>query len=171
VAGLAEVHRLLAVYGLADAILLDLGEVRGFDYYSGVNFEAYVEGYGTEVCGGGRYDHMVARFGDPCPATGFAFDVNRLLLALEAQGVPLPVAGPEFFIIDFTDDKATALALSRQLRERGLAVARDIMSRPLEASLGYAREIRAARAIVIDPTGLARGEVRVLAGVPGGARA
>jgi len=162
VLGLAEVHRLLTAYGLADAIMLDLGEVRGFDYYSGVNFEGYVEGFGAELCGGGRYDHLLARFGEPCPATGFAFDVNRLLLALEVHGIELPVRGPEVFIIDFTEDKATALALSRLLRDLGVAVARDIMSRPLAESLAYAREVRAARALVIDAAGLARGEVRVV---------
>ncbi|HEV8673200.1 MAG TPA: ATP phosphoribosyltransferase regulatory subunit [Methylomirabilota bacterium] len=162
VQSLSEVHRLLTAYGLAEAIMLDLGEVRGFDYYSGVNFEGYAEGYGAELCGGGRYDHMLARFGESCPATGFAFDVNRLILALEAQGFELPVRGPEVFIIDFTDDKTTALALSRRLRDRGLAVCRDIMSRPLSESLAYAREIRAARALVIDAAGLARGEVRLL---------
>ena len=162
VASLTEVHRLLTAYGLADAIMLDLGEVRGFDYYSGVNFEGYAEGFGAELCGGGRYDHLLERFGAPCPATGFAFDVNRLLLAMEAQAVEMPVRGPEVFIIDFTDDKTTALALSRRFRDLGLAVCRDIMSRPLSESLAYAREIRATRALVIDPAGLARGEVRIL---------
>jgi histidyl-tRNA synthetase len=94
--------------------------------------------------------------------------VNRVLLALEAQGVELPVRGPEVFVIDFTPDKATALALSRRLRDLGFAVARDIMSRPLAESLAYAREIRAQRAVVIDPDGLARGEARVLDPVSGG---
>jgi ATP phosphoribosyltransferase regulatory subunit len=162
VAGLAEVHRLLTAYGVGGAILLDLGEVRGFDYYSGVNFEGYVDGFGAELVGGGRYDQMLGRFGTPCPATGFAFDVNRLLLALAAQGLEPRVTGPEFFVIDFTEDKGTALALCRRLRELGLAVARDIMSRPLTESLGYARDIRAARAVVIDAAGLGRGEVRVI---------
>ena len=162
VAGLAEVHRLLTAYGLGDAILLDLAELRGFDYYSGVNFEGYVEGFGAELVGGGRYDQMLARFGTPCPATGFAFDVNRLLLALAAQGLEHAATGPEFFVIDFTEDKETALALCRRLRELGLAAARDIMSRPLAESLAYARDIRAARAVVIDPAGVARAEVRVV---------
>jgi ATP phosphoribosyltransferase regulatory subunit len=162
VASLSEVHRLLAAYGLADAIILDLGELRGFDYYSGVTFEGYAEGYGTEVCGGGRYDQLLARFGAASPATGFAFDVNRLLLALEAQGVELPVRGPEVFLIDFTEDKTTALALSRRLRDLGIAVCRDIMTRPLAESLAYAREIRATRALVIDHAGLARREVRLV---------
>ena len=69
-ANLAEVYRLLRAYGLADSVLLDLGEVRGFDYYSGVHFEAYVTGWGPPLVGGGRYDQMLARFGYDCPATG-----------------------------------------------------------------------------------------------------
>lgn len=159
---LVEIHRLLTAYGLAEHIILDLGEVRGFDYYSGIAFEGYVAGLGAELCGGGRYDHLLGRFGPPCPATGFAFDVDRLLLALEAQGVEVPVRGPEVFIIDFTEDKTAALALSRRLRGLGLAVARDIISRGLEESIAYAREIRAGRVLVIGAPGAAAGTARVL---------
>ncbi len=166
-ASLAEVHRLLAAYGLADWIMLDLGEVRGFDYYSGIHLEGYAEGFGAEVCSGGRYDHLLERFGAPEPATGFAFDTNRVLLALAAQGVDEVAAGPELFVIDFTDDKTVALGLSRRFRDAGYAVCRDIMTRPLAESLAYAREIRAARALVIDAAGLARGEVRLLDPVTG----
>src|SRR6266545_2090577 len=83
---LSEVYRLLTLYGLADSVLLDLGEVSGFDYYSGVHFEAYVSGLGAPLAGGGRYDHMLARFGYDCPATGFAFEVGRVLLAMEGRG-------------------------------------------------------------------------------------
>ena len=108
VANLAEVYRLLTIYGLADAVLLDLGEVRGFDYYSGTYFEAYVAGFGASVAGGGRYDHMLGRFGYECPAVGFAFDVARMLAVMEAQAVAVPLAGPDFFIIDFTPEKTVA---------------------------------------------------------------
>lgn len=148
-ANLAEVHRLLRAYGLADAVILDLGEVRGFDYYSGVHFEGYVSGLGAPLCGGGRYDHMLARFGYDCPATGFAFEVGRALLAMEAQGVTVPLIGPDFFVIDFTPEKTVALSLSRRLRDEGAAVARDIITRGLPESLAYARGQRARWALVI----------------------
>ncbi|MBI2554609.1 MAG: ATP phosphoribosyltransferase regulatory subunit [Candidatus Rokubacteria bacterium] len=148
-ANLAEVHRLLRAYGLAEAVILDLGEVRGFDYYSGVHFEGYVSGLGAPLCGGGRYDHMLGRFGYDCPATGFAFEVGRALLAMEAQGVAVPLTGPDFFIIDFTPEKTMALALSRRLRDLGAAVARDIITRGLPESLDYARGQRARWALVI----------------------
>jgi ATP phosphoribosyltransferase regulatory subunit len=170
-ANLAEVHRLLRVYGLAEAVILDLGDVRGFDYYSGVHFEGYVSGLGAPLCGGGRYDHMLARFGYDCPATGFAFEVGRALLAMEAQGVAVPLPGPDFFIIDFTPEKTTALALSRRLRDLGATVARDIVSRPLEASLAYARGQRARWALVIGGGGARAGEVLAIEVQTGAERA
>ncbi len=161
-ANLAEVHRLLTVYGLANSVIVDLGEVRGFDYYSGVNFEGYVAGLGAEVCGGGRYDQLLGRFGAPLPATGFAFDVGRLLLAMEAQHVEFPMAGPDFYIIDFTPDKIVALSLSRRLRALGFAVARDIITRDLEGSIEYARGLRARTVLVVGAPERQREEVLAL---------
>ena len=159
---LAEVYRLLRAYGLADSVLLDLGEVRGFDYYSGVHFEAYVTGLGAPLVGGGRYDQMLAHFGYDCPATGFAFDIGRALLALASQGAEPALSGPDFFVIDFTADKTRALAISRRLRDAGAAVARDIISRPLAESLGYARGQRAVCALVIGEDGADPDRIRVI---------
>ncbi len=161
-ANLSEVYRLLSVYGLADSVILDLGEVRGFDYYSGVDFEGYLAGLGAPICGGGRYDQMLGRFGYPCPATGFAFDVGRALLAMEAQGVAVPIPGPDFFIIDFTAEKTAALSLSRRLRDLGASVARDIITRGLEDSIQYAREQRARCVLVLGSQRTKAGEVLVL---------
>src|SRR5206468_8622036 len=170
---LVEVYRLLRAYGLADAVLLDLGEVRGFDYYSGVHFEAYVSGLGASLVGGGRYDQMLGRFGYDCPATGFAFEVGRALLAMESQNKAVALPGPDFFIIDFTLEKTRALALSRRLRDGGWAVARDIISRPLAESVAYARQQRARWTLVVGGPGTADGEadrVRVLDLGTGGER-
>jgi ATP phosphoribosyltransferase regulatory subunit len=169
-ANLAEVYRLLRVYGLADSVLLDLGEVRGFDYYSGVHFEAYVSGLGAPLVGGGRYDQMLAHFGYDCPATGFAFEVGRALLALESQGAGPALAGPDFFIIDFTPDKTRALALARRYRDLGAAVARDIIIRGLEESLAYARQQRARWVLAIGGPERQPDEVRVLDLQGGGER-
>src|SRR6266568_2338759 len=172
-ANLAEVYRLLTIYGLADAILLDLGEVRGFDYYSGTYFEAYVSGFGASVAAGGRYDHMLARFGYDCAAVGFAFDVARVLSVMETQGVAVELPGPDFFIIDFTRDKTAALSLARRLRDLGASVARDIISRALEESVAYARARHVRHVLIVGSplTGshqllamdLADGSERVLA--------
>ena len=165
-ANLAEVYRLLRLYGLADSVLLDLGEVRGFDYYSGVHFEAYVSGLGAPLVGGGQETAvevvLLAHFGYDCPATGFAFEVGRALLALESQGAAPALAGPDFFIIDFTPDKTRALALARRYRDLGAAVARDIIIRGLEDSVAYARQQRARWVLAIGGPDRQPDEVRVL---------
>jgi ATP phosphoribosyltransferase regulatory subunit len=156
---LAEVYRLLKIYGLGPSVLLDLGEVRGFDYYSGLYFETYVPGYGASIARGGRYDHMLARFGYDCPAVGFAFDIGRALGVMSAQGVAVELAGPDFFIIDFTREKTAALSLARRLRDRGTSVARDIVSRGLAESLAYARAHRVGMALVVGGERTGAGEV------------
>jgi ATP phosphoribosyltransferase regulatory subunit len=170
VANLAEVHRLLGIYGLADAVLLDLGEVRGFDYYSGMYFEAYVADFGASVAAGGRYDHLLARFGYECPAVGFAFDVARALSVMEAQGVTVERPGPDFFIIDSTREKTAALSLARRLRDLGASVARDIVSRGLEESLAYARAQRVRRVLVVGSPRTRAGEMLVMDLAGGGER-
>lgn len=161
-ANLAEVYRLLTIYGLADAVLLDLGGVRGFDYYSGMYFEAYVSDFGAPVAAGGRYDHMLARFGYDCPAVGFAFDVGSVLSVMEAQRVEVPVAGPDYFIVDSTPEKVAALSLARRLRDGGRSVARDIVTRGLDESLAYARRQRARRVLVVGSPRTAPGQMLVL---------
>jgi ATP phosphoribosyltransferase regulatory subunit len=161
-ANLGEVHRLLTIYGLADAVLLDLGEVRGFDYYSGTYFEAYVADFGAAVAAGGRYDQMLERFGYACPAVGFAFDVARVLSVMEAQGVTVELTGPDFFIVDSTREKTAALSLARRLRDCGASVARDIVTRGLEDSLAYARSQRVARVLIVGSPDTETGEMLVL---------
>jgi ATP phosphoribosyltransferase regulatory subunit len=169
-ANLTEVYRLLTIYGLADDVLLDLGEVRGFDYYSGTYFEAYVSGFGASVAGGGRYDHMLGRFGYECAAVGFAFDVARVLAVMEAQGVAVALPGPDFFIIDFTREKTAALSLARRLRDAGASVARDIISRGLEDSLAYARAQRVRHVLVVGSPRTADGQLLALDLMGGGER-
>src|SRR5262249_11549925 len=107
-----------------------------------------------------------------CPATGFAFEVGRALLAMESQGVAVALPGPDFFIIDFTPDKTRALALSRRLRDLGGAVARDIINRPLPESMAHARQQRARWALVIGgPDEVDADRVHVVHVADGGARA
>jgi ATP phosphoribosyltransferase regulatory subunit len=170
-ANLAELHRLLRIYGLAETVMLDLGEVRGFDYYSGMHFEAYVADFGASIAGGGRYDGMIGRFGYDCPAVGFAFDIGRSLSVMETQSVAVDLPGPAFFIIDFTTDKTGALSLARRLRDLGASVARDIISRGLDESVAYARAHRVRRVLVVGSPRTPAGQLLELDLATGGERA
>ena len=98
---LTHLYQLLCAAGHRDSLLLDLGEFRGFEYYDGVVFDVFASGVGVELGGGGRYDHLIGRFGRDLPSTGFALDVDHLFEALEfpqaaAEGprVDYVVAGP-----------------------------------------------------------------------------
>ena len=82
----------LRAAGLADRLAVDLGEVRGLDYYTGLVFRVFAPGLGFEVGGGGRYDTLLARFGRPLPAVGFMLGLDRVALLLERQGVRRAVA-------------------------------------------------------------------------------
>ncbi|RMF93070.1 MAG: ATP phosphoribosyltransferase regulatory subunit [Nitrospinota bacterium] len=156
---LVRVYEMLQVYGLEEYILLDLSEIRGFDYYTGVVFEGFTSHLGYGICSGGRYDHLIGKFAEECPSTGFAIDIERLILALEKQGTFRPGKAVDFLIIDFSPDKRNALRIAKELRARGFRVARDIIRRELAGSLAYARQMRIAQGIILGTPGLAADEV------------
>jgi ATP phosphoribosyltransferase regulatory subunit len=137
---LVRVYDILKTYGLEDRVLVDLSDIRGFDYYTGITFEGFTPNLGYRVCSGGRYDHLLGRYGQHDAATGFAIDLDALLEALEKAN-PLPVrSSADCLLMDFRKDKREALRISRELRRRGHRVARDIITRDLEGSLAYARQ-------------------------------
>ncbi len=71
---------------------VDLGEVRGFDYYTGVRLQGFVDGAPEPLLQGGRYDTLLSRYGRQWPAVGFAIDVEATAAALELGGSA--AAGP-----------------------------------------------------------------------------
>jgi len=83
---LRTVAHALESAGLGRHLAVDLGEVRGLDYYTGLVFRVFARDLGFEVGGGGRYDTLVARYGRPLPAVGFMLGLDRVALLLERQG-------------------------------------------------------------------------------------
>jgi ATP phosphoribosyltransferase regulatory subunit len=155
---LRTVYDMLKVYGLESFVLLDLSEIRGFDYYTGIVFEGFTSNLGYEICGGGRYDHLIGRFGEECPSTGFAIDIEKLQMALERQGALRSAMHVDFLIMDFKPDKRDALRIAKELRQRGYRVARDIIRRDLAGSLAYAQRMGIARGIILGTNGLGHNE-------------
>ncbi len=87
-AALAELARVVEALdraGLDAELAFDLGEVRGWDYYTGVRFAVLAEGPGAPIASGGRYDGLHRRFGRDLCATGFAVDLDALELAVAAR--------------------------------------------------------------------------------------
>ncbi len=84
---LARLYEAALARGLPGDISVDLAEVRGFAYYTGMIFHLFAPGPGEAIGAGGRYDELLARFGAPMPAVGFALDLDNLAWALRAAGV------------------------------------------------------------------------------------
>lgn len=85
---LRQVYGELSAAGYQEYLRFDLGLVHQIDYYTGLVFRGYAEGYGAEVLSGGRYDHLVEAFGRPAQATGFAVDVDGVAACLPAAQLP-----------------------------------------------------------------------------------
>ncbi len=89
-ANLLSLFDAAASSGLGGHLTADLGEVRGFAYYTGTIFNLYAAGTGDAVGSGGRYDELLGRFGWALPAAGFGLDLDRLAEALESIGTEEP---------------------------------------------------------------------------------
>jgi ATP phosphoribosyltransferase regulatory subunit len=83
-APLREVHALLPA-AVAERVIFDLGLVRSLGYYTGAVFQVYDPAFGMPIGRGGRYDDLLATFGRPLPAVGFALNVERLHIALTSE--------------------------------------------------------------------------------------
>ncbi|MEN8729348.1 MAG: ATP phosphoribosyltransferase regulatory subunit [Desulfuromonadales bacterium] len=146
---LEKILEVLMVYGIDEHITLDLGEMRGFDYHSGLIFQGFLSGFGRAVCAGGRYDGLTERYGFAAPATGFAFNLYNLLFALDGILDGLAEEGTDILLFSSGQDKAPAQRLAAVLREQGYSVARDIIGRDQAASLDYARRTHYRYLLVI----------------------
>ena len=138
---LAQVLEILDIYGVSEHLTVDLGEIRGLDYHTGITFEGFVPGVGEAVCSGGRYDDLTAKYGFPAPATGFAFNIMALLSSLSKRPDVEASRSRDFLIFNQKDERREALEMAQKLRALGYSCARDIIKRDLESSLGYARKM------------------------------
>ena len=143
---LSRVYDLLSAQGLAGHLVIDLGEARGMDYYTGVTIEGFSPGLGFSICNGGRYDELIGLYGRPLPAVGFALGVERVLLALEEQGQQKVDLVPHLLVA--AKVATMGRATLQYLRRKGLKVEVDVMGRDEAGLLEYAQERGIPRVIV-----------------------
>ncbi|MGD9559776.1 MAG: histidine--tRNA ligase [Oscillospiraceae bacterium] len=137
--------------------------VRGLDYYTNTVFEFIAQGVGTQgtVCGGGRYDGLIAQLGgQPTPAVGFALGIERLLMLLEENGkLPQPPAGPDVYLVAMGDEpRAFARKLATRLRGEGHAIEVDIAARSIKAQMKAAGRLNATYTMVLGDEELSNGQ-------------
>jgi histidyl-tRNA synthetase len=139
--------------------------VRGLDYYTRTAFEwvsgSLSAGQAT-VNAGGRYDGLAQELGGPAtPGVGFAMGLDRVLLAMQAEGVPLsPPRTPRCFVVAIGAAEA-GTALVRELRASGIPAEGALEERPLGAQLRMADRAGAVYAAIVGERELESGTVTV----------
>jgi len=160
---LLGIFRVLQAYGL-DNVEVDLGVVRGLDYYTGMVFEmdAPVLGAEKQICGGGSYSLTELFGGEKTFSTGFGIGFDRTLLALEKEGYAGPERCVDVYVIPVGDStRQEAHRLAARLRQAGVVTEIDLMGRSMSKSFKHADAINARRAIIVGEKELAQGAVTV----------
>ncbi len=134
---LGEIIEILARRGVDRHIIIDLGEVRGVEYYSGMIFEVFVPALGSPLGSGGRYDNLLAEFGFPSPAVGFALELGRLLIVLDKVG-SLPDSPTFDYLVVDSADSELGTKVTGLLRSKGYTVIQEVLERAEKASKRYA---------------------------------
>jgi ATP phosphoribosyltransferase regulatory subunit len=120
---LDKIYSTLDSLGLGENFDVDLGDTGGLEYYTGLTFKVYAPGCGAEIGGGGRYDNLIANFGEPEPAVGFSIALDGLVGAISMNDGKLPWRGEgEVQTISFDGDAARAFEEARRMREQGRRV-------------------------------------------------
>jgi histidyl-tRNA synthetase len=145
-------------------IEIDLGVVRGLDYYTGMVFEAEAPSLGAEkqICGGGSYSLSELFGGEKVFSTGFAIGFDRILLAIEKEGQTFTNKGIDVYVVPVSDDvRIDAAGIVSKLRADGISADIDIMRRKMAKALKQASSAGARYAVIVGRNELNENSVTV----------
>lgn len=138
--------------------------VRGLDYYTQTAFEIMIEGFGAigTVCGGGRYNGLVEQIGgQDMPGIGFALSIERLILALQTQGVELPIKRHiDCYLITLGEAaKQKSVSLAQEWRSAGLRIDKDYLDRNMKPQMKSADRLAASYVVILGENELEKNAV------------
>ena len=115
---LEKIYAILSVYKMEQYITFDLSMSGSYGYYTGIIFRAYTYGTGDAVVRGGRYDHLLEKFGKKTPSIGFAIILDELMSALDRQKIKVETGHRNLLV--YTDaTEQWAISLARSFRAKG----------------------------------------------------
>jgi histidyl-tRNA synthetase len=138
--------------------------VRGLDYYTRTVFEVIPpeEGAQSTIGGGGRYDGLIELLGGrPTPGVGFATGIERIILNLKRQGMPVPgQRTPHVYVaVQSPTARVPALRLASDLRRAGIAALVGAGERSLKAQMRQADALGARYVAILGEREVADGAV------------
>ena len=160
---LRKVVDILSAMGVDD-VLIDLGVVRGLDYYTGMVFEAEAPSLGAEkqICGGGSYTLSELFGGEKVFSTGFGVGFDRILLAIEKEGQTYKNEGITAYVLPVSEEvKIDACRIAAKLRSAGIPTDIEIMGRKMGKAMKYASGLDVKYAVIIGAQELEQDSVTV----------
>jgi histidyl-tRNA synthetase len=152
----AQVRAYLDGYGVQYTVVPTL--VRGLDYYSRTTWEFVgpdESTQGSTISAGGRYDYLIEEIGGPAtPGVGFGAGLERLVLALELEGVTAEPPALDVFLAVDGGSRADALSLLAELRARGIAADTDYAARSLKGQLTQSQRSGARTTVIFGADGI-----------------
>ena len=150
---LRQIVEILNAMGIKD-LEIDLGVVRGLDYYTGMVFEAEAPSLGAEkqICGGGSYTLSELFGGEKVFSTGFAIGFDRILLAMEKEGQTYQPEGIAAYVVPVTDDvRVKSSEIVASLRRAGISADIDLMGRKMQKAMKYASSAGVKYTVIVGP--------------------
>ena len=126
-------YQTLCSYGVEQYITFDLSMSSAYDYYTGIIFRGYTYGTGDAIVKGGRYDHLMEKFGKQAPSIGFVIVVDELLAAFARQKIEIPCAEKNTLVLYDEERAKEAILLAKDFRKNGKIT--EIIKRKNEISL------------------------------------
>ncbi len=149
---LERIYDILKVYGMEEHVSFDFSMSGLYGYYTGIIFRGYTHGTGDAIVKGGRYDHLLEKFGRKSPSIGFALVIDQLMNALTRQHIRISYARKNTLILYDEGKQKNAIKLARDFREKckNTELVRRLPSKSLEDYMEYGKGNYAGNLIYIQ---------------------
>ena len=148
---LERIYHILMMYGVEKYVTFDLSMTGTYGYYTGIIFRGYTYGSGDAIVKGGRYDHLLEKFGKASPSIGFAIVVDELMNAMIRQKLRIVYTRKNTMILYDEEKTADAVKLARDLRKKAknVELLKKSGDRLLEEYIEYGKEYYAGNLIYV----------------------
>ena len=169
---LEKIYDLLKLYGVEKFVTFDLSMMGTYGYYTGIIFRGYTYGTGDAIVKGGRYDHLIEKFGKQSASIGVGIVIDELMNALTRQKIRILYTRKNTMILYDEGRQKEAIALAKDFRSKAknIELIKKAKDKLLEQYVEYGKEYYAGNLIYIKKSGeitminLVSGEEKTLNG-------
>ena len=152
---LEKIYDILALYGVEKFVTFDLSMTGNYGYYTGIIFRGYTFGTGDAVVKGGRYDHLLEKFGKTSASIGFAIVIDELMNALIRQKIRIVYTRKNAIILYDESRARDAIRLAKDFRAnaKNTELIKKSPEKGLEDYIRFGKEYYAGSLVYIKKSG------------------